>query len=140
MMAFIAEDVMERPNGRFRSFLRLFVTFSGNIISTFDDVDLAWRQGKALDHINLTLNGAHEAGRSPALSVDTRGKESPSETMELVIETETHPSPVALSHIMRSLNGTNRRFGTSMTARIVSRNGLHGDIDRSPRSTEACTE
>lgn len=130
------EDVMEKPNGRFRSFMQSYATFFGKIISTLDDVDLAWRQGKALDNINITLNGAHESGSSPALSVDTRSKESPSETMELVITTETLPSPVALSKIMRSLNGTSRRFGTSVTARIVPRNGSYSGINQMSHSTD----
>jgi hypothetical protein len=103
------------------STLRLIMSTMKEVFGTLDNVNTAWREGKALDHFQMTFNDHHENGDIAKISVDPYNIEDRSNTVNVVIVTKSVPSRWTLFRIKRSMDTVNRRFGTHLTARIVQR-------------------
>jgi hypothetical protein len=98
-----------------RQIASIFQEFS----ATLDNVNTAWREGKALENFQLTFNDDHERDENPSVSVLPLETDDRSHQVEVVIVTEGIPSRLSLFRIKRSQDNANRRFGTHLVTRIV---------------------
>jgi hypothetical protein len=104
---------------KMQTIMRQIVLIIHEFSATLDNVNTAWREGKALENFQLTFNETHEREENPSVSVVPRESYDRSHQVEVVIVTEGIPSRLALFRIKRSQDIANRRFGAHLITRIV---------------------
>jgi hypothetical protein len=117
----LLEAIVKKMINAITALFRLVAATAQEMSSTLDNVNTAWREGKALENFQVTLNDLPEIGTGVKTSVDDNSIGVRSNRVNVVIVTETAPSRFTLFKIKRTINTANNRFGTRLTARIIQR-------------------
>ncbi|HLP16139.1 MAG TPA: hypothetical protein VK470_07775 [Bacteroidota bacterium] len=92
---------------------------ASGLIRPLHEMDVAWRESKALDYIHSVLDDFRSVDAIVGWSVQLRDNLVPNSYLTIVIVTTAAASRTSRFQVMRSLRDVNARFRTNITARFT---------------------